>query len=170
MSNMEPSNQGDHSLSQASSLRHRSSGTSNHQRVLACTSCQQRKVKCDRNFPCSNCVKYRLQCVQATLAQRKRRFSERALLERVRKYEGLLRRHKIAFEPLHSPRREDSFNADASEDSQDEQMNHVAHKAAHSPIHEKGGPIYEPKCVSHHMRQKMMCRMSNLCLGTYSTP
>lgn len=170
MSNTQPSNDGDHSLSQASTFRHRPSRTSKRQRVLACTSCQQRKVKCDRKFPCSNCVKYRLQCVQGTLAQRKRRFSERALLERVRKYEDLLRQHKIAFEPLHSTRGEDSFNADASEDSQDEEMDRAVHKAASSPIHEKDDPSYEPKCVSHHMQQKMICKISNLAPGTYSTP
>lgn len=26
-------------------------------RILACVLCQHRKIKCDRNFPCANCVK-----------------------------------------------------------------------------------------------------------------
>jgi hypothetical protein len=34
--------------------------------------------------------------------QRRRRFPERELLERVREYEELLRRNQIQFEPLHS--------------------------------------------------------------------
>lgn len=44
-------------------------------------SCMQ--VKCDRTFPCSNCVKTYAQCVPAILAprQRRRRFPERELLE-----------------------------------------------------------------------------------------
>lgn len=28
-----------------------------HPRVLACVLCQHRKIKCDRNTPCSNCLK-----------------------------------------------------------------------------------------------------------------
>ncbi|KAK6522218.1 hypothetical protein TWF281_002785 [Arthrobotrys megalospora] len=73
------------------------------QRVLACVLCQQRKVKCDRKFPCANCRRAGAQCVPAGLVQRqrRRRFPERELLDRVRYYEGLLRQHNIKFEPLH---------------------------------------------------------------------
>ncbi|EFR05340.1 C6 zinc finger domain-containing protein [Nannizzia gypsea CBS 118893] len=71
-----------------------------HQRVLACVQCQQRKVKCQRSFPCANCVRASVPCEQAT-RQRRRRFSERELLARLRHYEGLLRRHNIEFDPLH---------------------------------------------------------------------
>lgn len=76
------------------------------QRILACVQCQQRKVKCDRKFPCANCVKARAQCVPANTLpprQRRRRFPERELLERLRRYEGLLRQNNIDFEPLHTP-------------------------------------------------------------------
>jgi hypothetical protein len=80
-----------------------SSQSSKLQRTLACVLCQQRKVKCDRKFPCANCLKFKAQCVPAALnaRQRKRRFPERELLERIRKYEHLLRQNKITFEPLH---------------------------------------------------------------------
>ena len=73
------------------------------QRASACVLCQQRKVKCDRQSPCENCVRARAQCVPASMVprQRRRRFPERELLERLRRYEGLLRQHKINFEPLH---------------------------------------------------------------------
>lgn len=27
------------------------------QRILACVLCQHRKIKCDRTFPCANCLK-----------------------------------------------------------------------------------------------------------------
>ncbi|KAH7014198.1 uncharacterized protein B0I36DRAFT_299089 [Microdochium trichocladiopsis] len=75
------------------------------QRVLACLLCQQRKVKCDRRFPCANCTRSGAQCVPATLLprQRRRRFPERELLDRLRHYEQLLRDHNIDFEPLHKP-------------------------------------------------------------------
>jgi hypothetical protein len=75
------------------------------QRVLACQLCQQRKVKCDRKFPCSNCVRGNTRCVPATLLprQRRRRFPERELLARIRHYEALLQQHNIPFKPLHPP-------------------------------------------------------------------
>jgi hypothetical protein len=96
------------------------------QRVLACVLCQQRKVKCDRKFPCSNCIKARIptQCVQATLAPRtrRRRFAERELIEQIRKYEGLLKKHNIKFEPLQKslPSPGGSSNADADYDMVDD--------------------------------------------------
>lgn len=73
------------------------------QRVLACLLCQQRKIKCNRKFPCENCIKSRAQCVPATQVsrQRRRRFPERELLDRLRNYEDLLRQNRIKFEPLH---------------------------------------------------------------------
>lgn len=79
-----------------------SSSPSRPQRVLACILCQQRKVKCDRKFPCANCTKFRVQCVPAAAPRRRRqRFPERELLDRIRKYEDLLRRNGIKFKPLH---------------------------------------------------------------------
>ncbi|KAJ5665828.1 uncharacterized protein N7477_008276 [Penicillium maclennaniae] len=76
---------------------------SNSRRPLACVLCQQRKVKCDRKFPCANCLKFKAECIPAALnpQQRKRRFPERELLERIRKYEDLLCRNKVPFDPLH---------------------------------------------------------------------
>ncbi|KAH7052387.1 hypothetical protein B0J12DRAFT_710478 [Macrophomina phaseolina] len=73
------------------------------QRVLACVLCQQRKIKCNRKFPCANCIRLRASCVPAALnpRRRKRRFPERELLDRLRKYEDLLREHNVKFEPLH---------------------------------------------------------------------
>lgn len=74
------------------------------QRVLACVSCQKRKVKCDRKLPCQHCIRSHTPCVPAAtrvLRQRRRRFPERELLDRLHHYESLLRRSKIKFEPLH---------------------------------------------------------------------
>ncbi|KPM40852.1 hypothetical protein AK830_g5689 [Neonectria ditissima] len=72
------------------------------QRILACVLCQQRKIKCDRRFPCANCIKNNTQCVPATKTRpRRRRFPERELLDRLQKYEDLLRRNNVKFDPLH---------------------------------------------------------------------
>lgn len=60
--------------------------------------CQQRKVKCDRQKPCSNCVKARAQCIPSvpTVPRRRRRkFSEQDLATRLRRYEHLLRKNGI---------------------------------------------------------------------------
>jgi hypothetical protein len=112
---------------------------------LACTSCQQRKVKCDRKFPCAVCVKAGVQCVPATLAprQRRRRFTERALFDRLRKYEDLLRQNNIPFEPLHSARGEDS----PSDDSHDEQVENVTPDVLTSLSSEKAGSGHAVKYV-----------------------
>lgn len=77
--------------------------TARQQRVLACVLCQQRKVKCDRQFPCAHCLRAGVSCVPAALLprQRRRRFPEKDLLERLRHYEDLLRQNNVDFQPLH---------------------------------------------------------------------
>lgn len=87
-------------------------------RVLACLRCQQRKVKCDRKFPCAHCVRLKVECQPVPSARpRKRRFPERQLLDRLRSYEDLLRQNKIDFEPLHGYPSGDRDNRDQSDDS-----------------------------------------------------
>jgi Fungal Zn(2)-Cys(6) binuclear cluster domain len=88
------------------------SGSVRPKRVLACTICQQKKLGCDRKFPCSNCIRSRQRCVQATLAPRRqrRKFPKRELLDRLRAYEDLLRQNNVDFEPLNH----DSFEDKAS--------------------------------------------------------
>lgn len=74
------------------------------QRILACVLCQQRKIKCSRRFPCTNCTKIGTDCVPAKRVEpreRRRRFPERELLLRIRHYEGLLRENSVEFKPLH---------------------------------------------------------------------
>lgn len=92
--------------------------SSAQQRVLACVACQQRKVKCDRKFPCSNCIKSNVTCVPASRAtrQRRRRFPERELLARIRQYEDLLKKNDIDFEALH-PTASASIVSDGTEHS-----------------------------------------------------
>lgn len=73
-------------------------------RILACVRCQQRKIKCERKFPCAQCKAAHEQCVPASRSRnvrRKQRFPERELLERIRMYEDLLRQNNIGFQPLH---------------------------------------------------------------------
>ena len=70
-------------------------------RAHSCVLCQQRKVKCDRQKPCSNCVKARAECIPSvpTLPRRrKRKFSEQDLATKLRRYEFLLKKHGIKVE------------------------------------------------------------------------
>ncbi|KAF5009747.1 hypothetical protein FDECE_4093 [Fusarium decemcellulare] len=69
-------------------------------RVLACVLCQQRKIKCDRNFPCSNCIKASVVCTPSTPAPaRKRRRPNQVLQERLTKLEALLDQYSAAGPP-----------------------------------------------------------------------
>lgn len=77
----------------------RSSSSTGRFRTLACTACQQRKVKCDRKFPCGNCSKHRTTCVPATRSQRRQRRPEQDLIAIICKYEELLHENQIHFEP-----------------------------------------------------------------------
>ncbi|EEA24021.1 C6 transcription factor, putative [Talaromyces marneffei ATCC 18224] len=88
------------------------------QRVLACVLCQQRKVKCDRKFPCANCIRSQAQCVPATLARRRkrRRIPERELLDRLHDYEELLRQNNISFDPIHNDSIAERTNPEAGSD------------------------------------------------------
>ncbi|KAH8668289.1 fungal-specific transcription factor domain-containing protein [Tricladium varicosporioides] len=67
----------------------------------SCVLCQQRKVKCDRQKPCSNCIKARAECVASTPTlprRRRRKFTETDLATRLKKYEHLLKKNGIKIE------------------------------------------------------------------------
>ncbi|KAK4442681.1 hypothetical protein QBC34DRAFT_418298 [Podospora aff. communis PSN243] len=114
------------------------------QRVLACVLCQQRKVKCDRVFPCSGCVRSGVQCVPGSMIarQRKRRFPERELLNRIRNYEALLRENHIKFEALHG----EAQSVAASDQSGTQEG---SSPSASTPAKSE----YEPKNFWHAMNQ-----------------
>ncbi|RYP66788.1 hypothetical protein DL770_008739 [Monosporascus sp. CRB-9-2] len=128
------------------------------QRVLACVLCQQRKIKCDRKFPCAKCIQASAQCVVAPERQRRRRFPKRELLERIRHYETLLRQNNIKFEPMHGPqaavdrpsptedgRRDDSMRVDSAHS---EELSLRTEKAAESlACNEPKGMAMKPASV-----------------------
>jgi hypothetical protein len=69
-------------------------------RVLACALCKQRRVKCSRTLPCTNCARAGVLCVQATRGQKRTRVTEREILDRLHLYEDLLRQNNVPFKPL----------------------------------------------------------------------
>ncbi|KAI1651882.1 fungal-specific transcription factor domain-containing protein [Daldinia loculata] len=69
----------------------------------SCVLCQQRKVRCDKSKPCSNCLKANVECrvvPPQPPRRRKKRVPERDLVERLRKYEALLAQNGIEFDSL----------------------------------------------------------------------
>lgn len=147
MTSMSP----DSKLSPRSAPLLASSRISDSRRSLACVLCQQRKVKCDRKSPCANCLKFKAECIPAALnpRQRKRRFPERELLERIRKYEDLLRRNKVTFDPLH---KDASGNYQTSSrasglDTDDEQPDSMTLNPSSLSTSEKPKEPREPKYV-----------------------
>ena len=62
-------------------------------KLISCVQCQQRKVKCNKESPCSHCTKSRLECIYRPPApprRGKRKHSEAGLLARLRRCEELL--------------------------------------------------------------------------------
>lgn len=126
------------------------------QRVLACVLCQQRKVKCDRKFPCANCVRSQAQCVPATLTRRRkrRRFPERDLLDRLHSYEELLRQNNISFDPIHGDAATDKIRHDAESDHELERQEPEPGRADSAPSttlksERSHGAKYVPSSINH---------------------
>jgi hypothetical protein len=66
--------------------------------TFACVRCFERKVRCDKQNPCSACVRQNVQCIFRPPKQSKRRqllASEDLVNERLRRYEALLREKGI---------------------------------------------------------------------------
>jgi hypothetical protein len=112
-------------------------------RVLACVLCQQRKVKCNREFPCTNCIKARAQCVPATqlARRRRRRLPEHDLLGRLRHYEQLLNKNNIPFEPIV----EDYASQALEGEGEDGEVSTVGITTMQEPESQKNEAVFETK-------------------------
>jgi hypothetical protein len=70
----------------------------------SCILCQQRKVRCDQQKPCANCVKAQVDCKvippQPPKRRRKKKLQERDLVARLKKYEELMSQHGLNFESI----------------------------------------------------------------------
>ena len=63
-------------------------------KAFSCIRCFDRKVKCDKQSPCSNCVKSKVECifrVPSAPRRRKKRTQDDILLARLKKCEDLLK-------------------------------------------------------------------------------
>ena len=64
----------------------------------SCIHCADRKVKCDRQKPCSACVRHNVECIFSSLQpsrKRQRRNQDQVLVNRLRHYETLFQEHGI---------------------------------------------------------------------------
>ncbi|KAJ5183961.1 hypothetical protein N7492_001577 [Penicillium capsulatum] len=129
-------------------------------RVLACALCQQRKVKCDRKVPCVHCVKLQVECVPVTNPRpRRRRFPERELLDRLRRYEGLLRQNKIEFDPLHKDeKQQDDRNesVDCQPPCAEVNSSRIASSELRTPQEPKTEPFGMPWDTDEDMRDTLI--------------
>ena len=81
--------------------------------IHSCIRCADRKVKCDRQRPCSACVKHNVACVfnpSPPPRKRHRRVKDQILTDRLRHYEALLQEQgidpsKLPDTPNSEPRR-----------------------------------------------------------------
>ena len=89
--------------------------------TYSCIRCANRKVKCDRQRPCSACVKHNVDCIfnpSQPPQKRHRRVKDQILTDRLRHYEALLRESGIdpstlPDTPESQPRRGSSHTAAA---------------------------------------------------------
>ncbi len=121
--------------------------------------CQQRKVRCNRKFPCANCTRVGVTCVPATLAPRRPRrklVSDRELLDRVRKYEDLLRQNNVKFEPFRrDPARESvSPSAGGNYDSDDEPAEAASVERSSPSATVESERVYEAKYALNALPNK----------------
>ena len=66
--------------------------------TYSCIRCADRKVKCDRQSPCSACVKHNVDCVfkpSPPSRKRQKRVKDQVLTDRLRHYEALLQEQGI---------------------------------------------------------------------------
>lgn len=78
------------------------SGSDADLKGFSCLTCRQRKVKCDRRTPCSNCTKAEKQCSFIPPVRGKRKRTKRpkeGLHAKLKRYEELLKSYGAHFEP-----------------------------------------------------------------------
>src|SRR5436190_11438545 len=70
-----------------------STETSQQLNIRSCITCRRRKVRCDKQRPCSNCVKARVECIfpgPGRAPRKSKKSPDRELLARLRRLEGVV--------------------------------------------------------------------------------
>lgn len=70
-------------------------------RGFSCARCQQRKVRCDKQKPCANCVKAQIECIVVPPQPPRRgkgsNLHKRDLMDRLKRYEAFMSHHGLDF-------------------------------------------------------------------------
>ncbi|KAI9698560.1 MAG: hypothetical protein M1820_007450 [Bogoriella megaspora] len=93
------------------------SGSDSDLKGFSCLICRQRKVKCDRHVPCSNCIKAEKQCsfIPPVRGKRKRtKPPKEGLHAKLKRYEELLKSYGVPLEP---PEYSNDLGSDSETDS-----------------------------------------------------
>lgn len=116
----------------------------------SCILCQQRKVRCDRQKPCSNCIKARAECVPSapTLPRRKRRkLAETDIVGRLKRAEQLLRSHGVRIDDEEA---DDQPNEGRSLERHEEPvLSMTVPRSRHAPP----GALFKDKENSHYVER-----------------
>lgn len=80
--------------------------------------CQQRKVRCDQQKPCSGCVRAQVECKVAPIQpprRKKRKTQEVDLIDRLKRYEALMTQNGVNFSSILDNDRERNASEMASD-------------------------------------------------------
>lgn len=84
----------------------------------SCMLCQQRKVRCDQQKPCSGCVRAQVECKVAPIQpprRKKRKTQEVDLIDRLKRYEALMTQNGVNFSSILDNDRERNASEMASD-------------------------------------------------------
>ncbi|EGE06077.1 C6 transcription factor domain-containing protein [Trichophyton equinum CBS 127.97] len=117
----------------------------------ACVSCATRKVKCDRQAPCSACRRHALSVFIGSSQTRKRKATEErsSAIERLRHYESVLRDAGIPFEPFDTART-DRSTADSTAQTPGE----AARQKGDEGEEEASLALQQGKLITHDANKK----------------
>lgn len=127
----------------------------------SCVLCQQRKVRCDKQKPCANCLKAQVECrvvPPQPPRRRKKKPHERDLIDRLRKYESLLSQHGVNFEPI----AHELKPSDNGDDVADLEQDLSGLKTSPSSGADHLSPDHQDKSVSVHLSQGLAFRLTLL--------
>lgn len=120
-------------------------------RGTSCVLCQQRKVRCDKNKPCANCVKAGVECrviPPQPPRRRKKRLQEKDLIDRLKKYESLLSENGVQFDAITQDLRSDGHQMDDVDDLENDfEGLKTSPEPSLSPSAETPGEVYVPRSV-----------------------
>ena len=101
----------------------------------SCLTCRQRKVKCDKRNPCSNCVKAEKPCsfVQPVRGKRKRTKAPReGLHAKLKRYEEMLKAYGAKIEPS-DDLEDDGYESGTLSHEPDVEMDENSEPRVHDP-------------------------------------